>query len=304
MNRDFTLKLAAAVASAMLLGACGGGGGAGGGERPGVAPAPPPPPPPPPGTAAAVIDAADSSQTFMSAGENLYHDGNLVVRYDAGADRYYVTIPGQSESLLEDDPSTEASPGSASASYLAGQMHVVTHASGTSTEPTRNYLYSTIATFTDNTYARPGATAFGMATPVSGVPIAGSASYAGFLTGHSSEQVDYGDWGIWAAWIGGSIALSFDFGAGSLSGTLNPRLEHSVSHDLGTLSISQPVWGVGSTSFSAGLTGSILTGDPAGIHGSFTGPSAQELIGAFFFGYVSPVTGQNASAAGAFIAQR
>ena len=43
---------------------------------------------------------------------------------------------------------------------------------------------------------------------------------------------------------------------------------------------------------------------PAGITGQFTGPAAQELIGSFFFGYVSPVSGQDFSAAGAFIAQR
>ena len=307
MTKQASLKVTVAIASALLVGACGGGG-----ERPNIAPAPPAPPPPPPppppansGAATGVIGAASSSQTFVSEGENLHFDGNLAVRYDASQNQYYVTVPGEAEALLEDPLwNVEPSPNESGRQYHAGEMQVTTRASSTTTLAGLNYQYSNIATVWSPESPYRGSTAFGMATPASAVPTTGAAAYSGFLLGHTSELVDYGDWGTYAAAIDGSINLSFNFGAGTLSGTLNPILYHYEQHDLGTLTITQPVWGVGSNAFTAGLSGSALTGDPAGIRGTFTGPAAQELIGGFFFGYVSPVTGQDASAAGAFLAQR
>lgn len=306
MCKYTNLKFAAVVASALLASACGGG--SAGGDRPLVAPPPPPPPPAVtrhPNAATGVIYAAETSTTFASQGENLHANGNLTVRYDAPTDQYYVAIPGEVETdaLLAYNLNQTNDPTSAYHWYTAGGgSNASTSVSGTTSDPERNYLYSNLASFWNGSGF--GDTAFGIATLASAVPATGTASYSGILEGRSSEQVDWGGWGIYAGSITGPINLTFNFGSGDLSGTLHPILELDARYDLGTLTVSQPVWGVGSAGFSGSLTGSILTGDPAGIRGQFTGPAAEELIGAFFFGYVSPVTGLDARAAGAFVAQR
>lgn len=302
MKTNSIAKLSTALVAALLVAGCGGGAA---GSGPGFAPRPPDPPPPPPlrdpNSASKVIDAADTSQTFAAQGQNLYSESNVSIRYEAATDQYYVTIPGQAEALLYNQAGPFAD-GSAQYTTGYGGYTLTTLVSGAATDAARNYRYSNLATFTSG--GGFGVTAFGMATPESAVPVTGTASYSGLLKGNSSEQVDYGGWGMYAGEISGSIDLAFDFAAGNLSGSLNPVLTLDERHDLGTLTFSQPVWGVGLSAFSSGLTGAILTGAPAGITGQFTGPAAQELIGSFFFGYVSPVSGQDSSAAGAFVARR
>ena len=294
------LRLATVMAVAAMVAGCGGGGSSGG-ARPGVAPAPEPPPAPARAANAAsgVIAAADTSQTFATEGSSVFNDGNLAVRYDAPTDQYFVTLPGMQEAVLLNDPAYDPA---TTDRYLADGWQVSTMVSGTSTDPSQDYDYSNLAHYP--TLAWGAVTAFGMATPASGVPVTGSASYSGMILGDSTEMVDYGSWGYFYGSITGSIDLAFDFGAGNLTGSLHPYLTLEERHDLGVIAVSQPVWGVGLSAFSGGLTGPILSGAPAGITGQFTGPAAQELIGSFFFGYVSPVSGQDFSAAGAFIAQR
>jgi hypothetical protein len=156
--------------------------------------------------------------------------------------------------------------------------------------------YSSLFSWGDgDTY---GFDAIGMATPASGVPIMGSASYTGQILGdtreiHSNVPMV----------IGGSIELSFDFGLGSLSGSISPVLSATSGSDaLARINFADTIYSDGSTTFS----GKFDT-DLAGLNsftGLFTGPHAEELIGNFVFPYRSPIDGQPYQADGAFMAAK
>jgi hypothetical protein len=104
--------------------------------------------------------------------------------------------------------------------------------------------------------------------------------------------------------ISGTISLTFDFGAGTLGGSIAPRLggPRAHSYTLPVLSFANAVHAVGSTTFSGTFASS-----QAGINrftGLFAGPSADELAGSFAFPYLSPVDGSAQQAGGAFIATK
>jgi hypothetical protein len=150
-----------------------------------------------------------------------------------------------------------------------------------------------------------GIEAVGIATPQSGIPIAGSANYAGQLRGNTWEVVPYAPNTYSGAYIDGPIALSFDFGLGSLSGSISPSLvnaTNNTSSALGTINFLNTVYSTGSTTFS----GTFNTSLPGvnGFNGLFTGPNAQELIGNFAFPYQSPFDGLTYQADGAFVAKK
>ena len=297
------------LASTLLLGACGGGGGGGPAFVPAPPPAPAPPPPPPPPPLAAeviVIPEAKTSQDFTAHSPYgpVAAEG-LQVSYDAVARQYHVNIPGDTTTtLLVPDRNTSPAPGQPFQQFKVGDAYIFMHATGEHSDPAKRYRYSNLASFSmpmgpDSFLV--GATAFGMATNGTGMPRAGSAKYDGFLVGFSSERFDDGWGGVLNAWIDGTITLTFDFANASLSGSLAPRLLTYETYNLGTFAVSQPLWSVGSPSFSATLPGDYPGG--ARLTGTFTGPTAQELIGSFSFGYTSPIDGRGQSAGGAYLAK-
>jgi hypothetical protein len=138
-----------------------------------------------------------------------------------------------------------------------------------------------------------GLNAVGIATAAGGVPLTGIATYSGQILGQTSEH--HSDGNGWP--VDGSITLSFDFGAGSLSGSITPNLHQGF--DLGTINFRDTVYSTGSTTFS----GKFDT-NAAGVNsvsGMFTGPNAQELIGNWALPYHSPIDGQDYQAEGAFV---
>jgi hypothetical protein len=158
--------------------------------------------------------------------------------------------------------------------------------------------YSSLFSWGDgDTY---GLDAIGMATPASGIPISGSASYSGQILGETTEIHSNVPMAI-----RGPIELSFDFGLGRLSGSISPvlfRYADPTANALGTISFSDTVYSAGSTSFS-GKFGTDLAGLNS-FSGLFTGPNAEELIGNFAFPYRSPIDGQPHQADGAFMAAK
>lgn len=277
--------------TALALTACGGGGG-------GVNSTPPAPittPAPPGGQGQVLIPAATTSQQFATFGASytdmpspqtpptspasLATDDQLQVRYDASTKLYQVQVPGSA---------TWTNPG------VAARINP---------DATPGYQYSALALwFTFGSPQRVGEIALGIPTPAGGVPASGTATYQGMLIGRSSESIfDFLGGSYGRGWIEGSIALSFDFGAGSLSGSVNPTVYLDQRYSLGTLNFAQTVYSPGSTSFS-GRFDTSLSGLNS-FSGIFTGPAANEAIGNFAFPYTSPVNGQPAQAAGAWVAR-
>jgi hypothetical protein len=102
--------------------------------------------------------------------------------------------------------------------------------------------------------------------------------------------------------ISGSIAMSFNFGNGALTGSISPILNEGFArHSLGTIDFRNTEFSAGSATFS----GEFDT-DVAGMNkfsGLFTGPRAEEVIGNFALPYRSPFDSQTYQAAGAFVAK-
>jgi hypothetical protein len=114
-----------------------------------------------------------------------------------------------------------------------------------------------------------GGFAFGVATPAGAVPTVGTASYDAELTGHA------GNWQLY-----GTALFQFDFGAGTLSGYMDPETNGPMeSPDLPRYTFTQTVFSPGSTTFSGAFDFDGPT--PSSFEGRFTGPHAEELMASF-----------------------
>ena len=274
------------LATEFALAGCGGGGGSG------VASIPPPPPAPAPN--GSIILAATTSQQFAAIGASHSFDGDqtprlagdeqLQVRYVASSNSYEVSLPhSDAWGAISYVPT-----GSATPINFEGRAMLWLRSEG--------YLYSSLFEWADGN-SNYGHEAIGMATPASGIPVTGSASYSGDILGSTSERHASDD-----MYIVGSLALGFNFGTGTLSGSISPMLGQDFArHSLGTISFRDPVYSTGSATFSGSFDTNL-----AGLNsfsGLFTGPNAQELIGNFALPYRSPIDGQTYQADGAFVAK-
>lgn len=298
---------AALAGLALALSACGGGSSGG----PGFISPPPPPPPPPlppplqvsPGGPDRIIAQATTSQTFTSESPvGPYAAEGLEVRFDAATGQYHVTSAWDSAVLPLVRANYVPADGEPHRLFRYGDAYVTIQAHPESPLPEHRYFYSNMATYSYPNVSGffGGATAFGIATSASQMPGTGSATYEGFLAGWSSERYEDGWGGTPAAIIDGTISLSFDFAAATLSGSLHPRLNTYETYDLGVIALSQPVWS-GGPRFTAMLPGDL--GGLARLTGTFTGPAANELIGSFAFGYTSPIDGTAQHAGGSYLAK-
>ena len=289
---------------ALGLMACGGGGGGGGG---GLNSTPTPPPPPPPqGSTAVEIFQSPASQEFATIGSG----DTLRIRYDAGSGLYEVMPGAQGWKTLIDDPTAGPFAGQPNQAFVfagtaTSQSYFYILAHYRSTEPTAKYQYSNLAAWGN----RNGGidlvgqhVAFGMATPSAAIPVTGTATYNGMIAGTTSETLDGSFEAIANGYVQGSINLAFNFGGGTLSGSISPIVYLGDSRALGTLAFTNTVYSAGSTSFS-GKFDTPISGLNA-FSGLFTGPKANELIGKFAFPYTSPFDGKVAQATGAFIGKR
>ncbi len=160
------------------------------------------------------------------------------------------------------------------------------------------YSYSAIAEWEYNQLL------IGSTTPAGQVPTTGSATYDGVIQGYS-DTWDNGPF-PWPNPVRGTIALSFDFGAGSLSGTIHPILyvldgSSPSSEDLGETNFKDTVFSPGATHFS-GTFDTNLAG-PNSFSGQFTGPNAKELMGAWTLPFVWSRDDGIYSASGVMIAK-
>lgn len=142
-----------------------------------------------------------------------------------------------------------------------------------------------------------GAFAYGIPTPASQVPVTGRADFDGDVRGYTDLSAGVMD-------VGGSVKLSFDFGAGKLSGVMRPEAYFEWDPiPLGDYVFRDTVYAKGSTKFSGAFSvpGS---SEPSAFLGSFTGPNASELMAQWQAPYVRPGTTQSGQMVGVWIAKR
>ena len=292
------------TALAFCIAGCGGGGG---GSSASVASSPPPPTetPPPPGpspSSAVDIFPSPATQEFATIGTG----DDLRIRYDAASNKYEVMAEGQGWVGLLDDPHSSPQAGSPNTSFVfagspVNHSHFLIRAHHSYSDPDVRYLYSNLAAWGVEDLG--GFVAFGIATPSGGMPTAGSASYKGMIEGRATDtSFDYLAGALMPGAMIGNISLVFDFGGGSLSGSLSPILYLDKQYPLGTFSFENTIYSTGSTSFSGQFDTNVAGSNS--FSGQFTGPAAQELIGKFAFPYMSPVSGTPQQSQGAFIAKR
>jgi hypothetical protein len=175
----------------------------------------------------------------------------------------------------------------------------------------QGYTYSELGSWGSSAASRWGYVAFGIPTPDGGVPASGSASYSGLVYGSTDILVAdnlYG--GYFPLSVDGKVDLNFNFGAGALDGSMSLSIPDSLNPvAIGTWAFRDTIFSAGSTTYSGRFDTSALGQNF--FLGRFTGPSAQETIGAWALPFVfnqggAAVTpdGQTHQAFGAWIAKQ
>jgi hypothetical protein len=283
------------LATAFALAGCGGGDGYG------VASTPPPPTTPAAPAGPPIIPAAATSQQFSLAGASTVTDQQAPL-HDA-ADQLQVRYVSASNSYEVQLPHNQAW----TAISFVDSAEMIIYGSGVDNpirlfiSPSSQELYQHSRLFLwDAGNAGRGYEAIGIATPQGGVPLTGNANFAGEIMGFTSERLHQPD--DTDLRFLGSIALSFNFASGTLSGNISPYVYRGVQYPLGTIPFSDTVFSAGSTTFFGKFDTNV-----AGLNsfsGLFTGPNAQELIGNFALPYKSPIDGLTYQADGAFVGKK
>lgn len=292
-----------ATVAVLAIAGCGGGG-----TRVASTPSPvanPTPPPPPPAAAAIEILASPATQEFAaltSSGSS----SDMRIRFDAATSTYEVLVDSGGWQGLRPSKTYHSTP-EHYFSFGPSNNESFFQVSTTAKDPAPgNYLYSSLAVWGKGAGAYwddANYTAFGVPTSAGSMPVTGSASYQGIIRGSSDVlEMDNLIGAQVAATIHGSVALSFDFGAGTLGGSIRPTLNtFGGDIDLGTLSFVNTVYSSGSTTFSGRFNTSVSGANS--FNGLFTGPNAEELIGRWAFPFVYSRDGTTHSASGAWIAK-
>jgi hypothetical protein len=173
------------------------------------------------------------------------------------------------------------------------------------------YVYSEYAVWGSRESDRSGWLGFGIPTPAGGTPATGSATYQGSVQG-SADIMQYDGLArtYFPAGVDGKVTLKFDFQQGGLTGAMDLFLQGAVDPiSIGSFSFKDSVFAAGSTSY-AGRFDTNLGGSNYFI-GRFTGPHAEETIGAWAIPFSftrgdasTPPDGQLHQAFGAWVAKQ
>ena len=275
-------------------------------------PTPSPTPTPTPGSTLSIVDifTPPPAGTLTAIGLEAPGDNraNLTgagfsVSYDALFDRYLIAVPSMPSGYFY-----RRSAGDVDASWLIGTLATLdrtgAHGAVEVLKPSGAQLqltYTTLAGY--NGYSDTGVPfgwfAFGTATPVSGVPVTGTATYNALIRGASIERY---------AQVTGTAALTFDFGVGKLSGHLDPVLYDPTGlgfndTQLGRYDFVNTVYSAGSTGFSGQLSNANVAG-LGSFTGLFTGPSAEELMARWSAPYQFPGINQTQQMFGVVVGKR
>lgn len=152
-----------------------------------------------------------------------------------------------------------------------------------------NLSYSAYGVWAADPSYRLGAFAFGTTTPISAMPLAGTATYQGATMGAGMDAS-----GPYA--LRGIIQVNVDFGTRAVA----TNITGIQTQNLGTNAVSSGSNLAGSGTISGNRFTTTLAGGASsgGLHGTFYGPSAEEVAGAW------RVTGGGNTAIGSFGAKR
>ena len=312
-----------AGAGALALSACGGGGGGGMSfiPSPPVTPTPAPTPTPLPPAQQVTILPQPPVGDFATAGvwTNLYEassseqgrftsiagttSSQVSVRYTSSG-TYEMKLPGEAfEQLVHRPDISNPAPNDPFLTLSGpewGRSVTVQYADS-------GYSYSSMLA-----WSRPdldfgftvdsGVVAFGVPTPTGAVPLSGTASYQGVVSGLTDAKTFDSPSNSWLLLpAGGTVGLNFDFASGSLSGQMALSVSGGMNPiSVGNFTFAQTVFSRGSTSYS-GKFDTTLPGFNF-FNGSFTGPHAEETIGDWAVPFT--LDGQNHQAIGAWIAKK
>jgi hypothetical protein len=276
----------------MTLTSCGGGGG-------GIASIPTPitqpPPPPPAGTVTIFANPSVGEYASVGASAKASDDTNFStplgaistadadqphIRYTS-AGTYEIQLPGKQWDQL-----VLYGQGTAPTAITTSDKSVLALLSGSKDE---GYKYSELASYRAGGPDLIGGFAFGTLTPAGAVPTSGSATYSGTIMGKSDVIASDSFDGPNRASVEGTVNLNFDFASGSLAGAMTIALNDAAGDKLGlgTYSFSDTVFSAGSTSYS-GKFATNAAGDNFFL-GKFTGPNAEETIGAWALPFILDV---------------
>lgn len=290
-------KAFGAVTLALSISACGG-------SDHSLASAPPPPPPP-------KIDDKSVDLLAPPAAPVLAvetRDAPIDIRYDAARNLYEVKVGAYDWSAVIDPPDPHDAQRNGPNKHFSisgvsnSQLYLVAHHGDPN--PDRKYTYSNIVGW-DAEGVPAGDwsnwAAIGAATPAAGIPLTGTAAYSGLAVG--SADVPNDGWGKTATTpVEGKVDLTFDFGAGNLSGgmKLSSACDCTIRFDLPRFEFERTVFAAGSPTFS----GQFATALPGAndFSGRFTGPNAQELIASWAMPFA--LVGNNHQATGVWIAKK
>ena len=287
-----------AATATFAVSACGGGSSGGG---VGVQSTPVPPTAPTPAAAPVTIFASPAPGEYASIGASIAGPGGNLDTYQSSTDRF-----GPVSTSQADQAHVRYTTGGYYEVKLAGADwdRLVPHKGMVTSDPNNNYFqpagvpqnyaylvtrnsrtqgysFSELGAWGSEAQGRWGYTAFGAATSPNGVPTSGSATFSGVVSGSTdamSADNLYG--GYTPIPTDGFVTLNFDFTAGSLNGRLDLFLPDGMNPiPLDSFAFTQTVFSPGSTSYS-GRFDSPETGQNFFL-GQFTGPNAQETIGAW-----------------------
>ncbi|MGI8705142.1 MAG: hypothetical protein ACR2JJ_05020 [Sphingomicrobium sp.] len=204
-----------------------------------------------------------STTTFATVGTD------ISIRWNASLKAYEVTFTGGgcTNDLVVGCPTgriVPSEPGSSYGQVVAPDGSILASFASVSNQPLTYTSWGSIGGQT---------IAYGIPTAQGAVPTIGSASYAAEI--HGTAKAPGYEYGIY-----GSALFQFNFGAGTLSGYMDPILNGPMGGPtLPRYTFTQTVYSPGSTTFSGSFDFSGPTS--SSFQGQFTGPAAQELMAKF-----------------------
>lgn len=291
--------VAASSATMLMLSGCGGGGGGAvafipppppATPTPAPTPTPTPPPQPPPlPTGPIGLVSATPFQTYSAHADALglqpTSSTAVQIAYSAADNSYTITLPDYQPGQLVTLGGNGSLDGNGNWAHLNSTYNAVTLGSSSTRQPvsvtlawpgSSAYHYTSTGSWNgQDASVAIGVFVYGIPTSAGDVPLAGTASYAGEVSGVSN---------MGGIPVFGSVLLNFDFAAGALSGVMKPQIAPAWDPiSLGDYTFRDTIFARGSTSFSGAFNvpGSSNTPGaslPSTFQGNFTGPQAAELM--------------------------
>src|SRR5205085_5045215 len=226
-----------------------------------------------------------SNQPFAVVGTD-----QVALAYSAATNTYTISLPGYpTGQLVTLGGNGSYNAGSSTWLNLNSTYNAITQGSSAATQDNIRvslaWPASSSLTYTSSGYwmahgsAISGIFAYGIPTPAATMPVTGTATYKGSVSGIADTGFD----------IVGSVTLAFDFGAGTLNGSMTAYYVPWDPVLLGTYTFRDTVYSSGSTTFSGSLSTPGVTG-PSSFSGSFDGPGAPEFMARWNAPYLNPST--------------